>query len=84
MPLPEVVDLEVDFDGTIVWNGTVVPTHQVLESYLKAASHQRVQPEIHLRPDRRAKYGTVAVVLASAQRNHLKKIGFVNSTEFSD
>ena len=22
---PEVIDLEIDFDGTIVWNGTVVP-----------------------------------------------------------
>ncbi len=22
---PEVIDLEVDFDGTVVWNGTVVP-----------------------------------------------------------
>ena len=42
------------------------------------------QPEIHLRPDRRAKYGQVAVVLAAAQRNHMKKIGFVNTSEFRD
>ncbi len=81
---PEVVDLEVEFDGTVVWNGTVVPSPQALESYLRSASIQDAQPEIHLRADRRARYGTVAVVLASAQRNHLARIGFVNTAEFRD
>jgi biopolymer transport protein ExbD len=42
------------------------------------------QPEIHLRPDARAKYEVVAVVLAAAQRNHMRKIGFVNTTQFAD
>jgi biopolymer transport protein ExbD len=81
---PQVVDLEVEFDGTVVWNGTVVPSFEVLEAYLRSASGQDMQPEIHLRPDSRAKYGDVAVVLASAQRHHLKKIGFVNTAEFGD
>jgi biopolymer transport protein ExbD len=43
-----------------------------------------VQAEIHLRPDRRVKYDTVAKVLAAAQRNRMKKIGFVNMTEFQN
>jgi biopolymer transport protein ExbD len=81
---PEVIDLEVDFDGTVVWNGTVVPSVQVLEQYFRSESSKEPQPEIHLRPDRRAKYGTVAAVLASAQRNRMKKIGFVNTSEFRD
>ncbi len=81
---PEVIDLEVDFDGTVVWNGTVVPSVQTLESYLRSESSKEPQPEIHLRPDRRAKYGSVAVVLAAAQRNPMKKIGFVNTSEFRD
>ena len=81
---PEVIDLEVDFDGTVVWNGTVVPSVQTLESYLRSESGKEPQPEIHLRPDRRAKYGSVAIVLAAAQRNHMKKIGFVNTSEFRD
>ena len=42
------------------------------------------QPEMHLRPDRRAKYDYVARVLAAAQRNRMKKIGFVNTSEFRD
>jgi biopolymer transport protein ExbD len=81
---PEVIDLEVDFDGTVVWNGTVVPSLSTLETYLRSESGKQPQPEIHMRPDRRAKYGDVAVVLAAAQRNHMKKIGFVNTSEFRD
>ena len=81
---PEVIDLEVDFDGTVVWNGTVVPSVQTLEQYFTSESGKEPQPEIHLRPDRRAKYGTVAAVLAAAQRNRMKKIGFVNTSEFRE
>ena len=81
---PEVIDLEVDFDGAVVWNGTVVPGLSTLEQYLRSEAGKEPQPEIHLRPDRRAKYGQVAVVLAAAQRNHMKKIGFVNITEFRE
>ncbi len=81
---PEVIDLEVDFDGAVVWNGTVVPGLATLEQYLRSEAGKEPQPEIHLRPDRRAKYGQVAIVLAAAQRNHMKKIGFVNITEFRE
>jgi biopolymer transport protein ExbD len=81
---PEVIDLEVDFDGTVVWNGTVVPSLQQLEGYFHTEAAKTPQPEIHLRPDRRAKYDYVAKVLAAAQRNRMKKIGFVNTSEFKD
>lgn len=81
--LPEVIDLEIDFDGTVVWNGTVVSMGQ-LESYFNQESAKDPQPEIHLRPDRRARYGVVATVLATAQRNRMKRIGFVNTGEFRE
>jgi biopolymer transport protein ExbD len=81
---PEVIDLEIDFDGTVVWNGTVVNNMNQLEGYLREESAKDPQPEIHLRPDRRAKYDYVAKVLAAAQRNRMKKIGFVNTSEFKD
>jgi biopolymer transport protein ExbD len=79
---PEVIDLEIDYDGTVVWNGTTVASMPQLEGYFRAETDKDPQPEIHLRPDRRAKYDTVAKVLAAAQRNHMKKIGFVNVAEF--
>lgn len=81
---PEVIELEIDFDGTIVWNGTVVPSIPTLENYFASESGKDPQPEIHLRPDRRVKYKAVALVLAAAQRNRMKKIGFVNTSEFKD
>jgi biopolymer transport protein ExbD len=81
---PEVIELEIDFDGTVVWNGTVVQNVNQLEGYFREESTKEPQPEIHLRPDRRAKYDYVAKVLASAQRNRMRKIGFVNTPEFRD
>ena len=80
---PEVIDIEVDFDGAVVWNGNVVPDAPTLEGYLRTEAQKDPQPEIHLKPDRRVKYDAVAKVLAAAQRNHMKKIGFVNTGEFS-
>jgi len=81
---PEVIELEIDFDGTVVWNGTAVTGMPQLEGFFHAETVKDPQPEIHLRPDRRAKYDAVAKVLAAAQRNHMKKIGFVNVAEFKD
>lgn len=81
---PEVIDIEIDFDGTVVWNGTVVQNLNQIEGYFREESQKDPQPEIHLRPDRRSKYDYVAKVLASAQRNRMKRIGFVNTSEFRD
>ena len=81
---PEVIDLEIDFDGTVVWNGTPVQSMDQLEGYFHTEAAKDPQPESHLRPDRRVKYDYVAKVLASAQRNRMKKIGFVNNAEFQE
>ena len=80
---PEVINLGIDFDGTITWNGTVVPNMQTLDAYFAAETDKQPQPEIHLNPDGMAKYGIVAKVLADAQRNRMHKIGFVNTSEFA-
>jgi len=79
---PSVVDLEVDFDGTILWNGNVVESLDQLARYLASVAAKDVQDEIHLRPNRLAKYDTVAKVMAIAQRLGVKKIGFVGNEQF--
>jgi len=81
--LPEVINLDVDFDDTVYWDGNKVDLSQ-LESYFRQESKKDPQPEIHLRPDKRSHYDTTAKVLAVAQRNHMQKIGFVNTTEFAE
>jgi biopolymer transport protein ExbD len=80
---PEVHDLEIYADNTIVWDGNTVPDMHTLEGYFQTEAAKDPQPEIHLRPDRRSKYDMTARVLAAAQRNHMKRIGFTNVAEFS-
>ena len=81
---PEVVNVEVDFDGTFLWNGEVLPDRTTLESRLWAAANSPVQPELHLRPNKLAAYKYVAAVLASAQRLGVSKIGLVGNEQFLD
>ena len=80
--LPEVVKIDIDPSSVVYWNGLPVPDRAALEENLKAASAQAVQPELHLRPDKLAKYAIVAGVMASAQRLGLTKIGIVGSEQF--
>ena len=79
---PEVVTIEVDFDGTVIWNGRVLPDRQELEARLRAAAEMPDQPEIHLRPNKLVKYESVAMVMASAQRLGMKKIGLIGNEQF--
>ena len=81
---PEVVNLDIDFDGTILWNGTTVLDRATLESYLRAAAQKDPQPEIHLAPNRLVKYSAVAMVLAEAQRLGVVKIGLVGNEQFME
>jgi biopolymer transport protein ExbD len=81
---PEVVTLDIDFDGTLAWNGMAIPNLQQLERLLRAAAQRDPQPEIHVHPDRAVKYASVAKVLAAAQHNRMTKIGFVGMAEFKD
>ena len=81
---PEVIDITIDFDGTLLWNGSPVSDVTVIDGYFRQERDKEPQPEVHLRPDKRSRYGTTARVLASAQRNRMKKIGFVNVAEFRE
>ena len=78
---PVVIDLVVDFDGTLLWNGQQVPNGETLVSYFKDASSQEPQPELHLRPNKLAKYDIVAKVLATAQRLGVRNIGIVGNEQ---
>lgn len=81
---PQVFRIEVDFDGTIIWNGEVVSTRAELEERLKAAALMDPQPEVHLRPNKLVKYQYVAAVMASAQRLGVSKIGLIGNEQFVD
>ncbi|KWZ37063.1 MULTISPECIES: ExbD/TolR family protein [Burkholderia] len=79
---PEVVQIDIDFDGTTTWNGAPVPDRAALEAKLTAVAHEPVQAEIHLRANKLAPYKDVAAVLASAQRVGATKIGLIGNEQF--
>ena len=79
---PEMVTIRIDYDGTILWNDTAVPNLATLERYFKVESQKVPQPQVAIRPDARARYDTVAQVLASAQRNRIEKMGLIGNEQF--
>ena len=81
---PEIVRIDVDFDGTIGWNGEVIEAgdRATVESRLAAVAAQRDQPEVHLRPNKLVTYKHVAMIMATAQRLGVTKIGIVGNEQF--
>lgn len=79
---PEVVEVDVDFDGTLSWNGQVVPSRNELDAKLQAVAAEPDQAELHLRANKLASYKWVAQVMADAQRLGVTKIGLVGNEQF--
>jgi biopolymer transport protein ExbD len=75
--VPEIIELSIDFDGTLTWNNQQVD-RAVLPSLISRAARKSPQPEVHIRVDRFARYEIVAQSLADLQRLGLHMIGFVN------
>ncbi len=74
---PPVVNLEVDFDGTIYWDGVIVDDRAELQQRFLQASRLPRQPEFHIRPNRLVAYKHVAGVMATAQKLGITNIGLV-------
>ena len=79
---PEIVRIDVDFDGTIGWNGQIIADRSELEAKLATLAAMADQPEVHLRPNKLVTYKVVAMILASAQRLGVTKIGIVGNEQF--
>jgi len=79
---PVVVTIDIDFDGTVLWNGEVVPDRAQLETRLAGVAAQPDQAEVHIRPNKLVEYKSVAMVMASAQRLGVSKLGMVGNEQF--
>jgi biopolymer transport protein ExbD len=75
---PEVIDLSIDFDGTLLWNNAPVE-RTTMQGYISQEAAKSPQPEVHLTVDKFSKYEIVAQTLADLQHRGLNKIGFVNN-----
>jgi biopolymer transport protein ExbD len=79
---PEIVKLDIDETGRVFWNGVAVADRNELQAKMAAAAAQPTQPEIHLRPNKLAKYEVVAYVMAASQRAGLVKMGILGHEQF--
>ena len=81
---PEIVRIDVDFDGTVGWNGEVIAAGDrgAIEQHLAAVAAMPDQPEVHLRPNKLVPYKYVAMIMATAQRLGVVKIGIVGNEQF--
>jgi biopolymer transport protein ExbD len=71
---PKTVDLAIDGEGRVFWNGEAVHRDALDARFNEVRADN---PELHLRADRATRYERVAEVMAAAQRNGLIKIAFV-------
>ncbi len=79
---PVVVTIDIDFDGTILWNGETLSDRPALQAKLRAAAALPDQPEVHVRPNKLVEYKFVAEVLAESQRLGVSKLGMVGNEQF--
>jgi biopolymer transport protein ExbD len=80
---PVVVNIDVDFDGTPIWNGETID-RAGLDARLAAAATEPVQPEIHLKPNKLVTYKYVAGVLASVQHHGLTKLAVIGNDDLAE
>ena len=79
---PEIVKIDINEANQIFWNGTMVADRNELQAKMAAAAALPTQPEIHLRPNKLAKYEIVAYVMAASQRAGLVKMGILGHEQF--
>ena len=78
---PDVRRIDIDAASVVSQNGEAIAQRGELERRMAVVSALPVQPEVPLRPDRKARHEVVASVLALAQRTGLTKIGVVGSEQ---
>jgi biopolymer transport protein ExbD len=73
---PDNIQLAVQADGAIYWNGEHVDL-ATMSSRMADAAQLKPQPELHIRADATTEYQKVATVMSAAARVGLTRIGFI-------
>src|SRR4051812_19409333 len=71
---PEIITIDIDFDGAVFWNREPVGSIPALEQRLSALLRRNPDARVEVRPDRRSAYEPTARVLAATQRAHVTKL----------
>ena len=78
---PEIIQIDIDAASLVKWKGMVV-TPEELDAEMAAIARQSSQSEVHIRPDKDARYAVFAQVLASSKRLGLTKIAVIGGEQF--
>jgi biopolymer transport protein ExbD len=70
----ETINVDIDFDGKVFWNGAPAPSDRALEQWFRSIRDHAEAPNVRIYPDKRAPYERVAQVLAAAQRAHVQRL----------
>ncbi|MCO8091845.1 MULTISPECIES: ExbD/TolR family protein [Acinetobacter] len=76
---PELVELRLDAQGKMFWNEQPVESPQALEILFQTVARKADQDQIKIKADRATEYKHIAMVMASAQRLDVKKIGIMSN-----
>jgi biopolymer transport protein ExbD len=78
---PENITIQVDKEGTIYWNGGVIPDRQVFFQKIVGEARKVPQPEFHLRGDKEARWEYIGKVIFNLQRGGIVKVGFITEPD---
>ncbi|MGK2742084.1 ExbD/TolR family protein [Tepidicaulis sp. LMO-SS28] len=78
---PENITIAVDADGNYYWNAARVPDREALLARMREIAVLEPQPEIQVRGDAKARFEFVGKLIIDAQRNGIRKLGFVTEPE---
>ena len=78
---PEKIQIDIDASSVVYWQGLPV-TAQELDEKMQAISQQSSQAEVHIRPNKEARYAVFANVLSSSRRVGLIKIAVIGAEQF--
>jgi len=78
---PEKIQIDIDAKSVVYWQGLPVSAPE-LDEKMKATGQQSIQPEVHIRPNKDARYAVFANVLSSSRRVGLTKIAVIGAEQF--
>ena len=77
----EKIRIDIDADNQLQWNGIAVSMAE-LDQKMLGIGQLAMQPEVHIRADKDARYAVFANVLAGTKRHGLTKIAVIGAEQF--
>ena len=77
----EKIRIDIDADNHLHWNGLAVSMAE-LDQKMLGIGQLAMQPEVHIRADKDARYAVFANVLAGTKRHGLTKIAVIGAEQF--